>query len=701
MPNFPMFVSLAGKRVIILGGGAVALRKLRKLLPYDPAPVVIAPEILPEIQAMAGVTVRRRPFRAWDLSRKPALVIAATNDRKVNARAAALCKKRGIPVNVADDPALCTFLFPALVQQGKFSAGISTGGASPTAAVYYKELLQDQLPPNLDVILAYLDAQRPMLKQAIPDQSRRAGILRAMFDRCIRKGDVLNSRELEDILWEKPLGTVSLVGAGCGKADLITLRGLRLLQRCQAVVYDDLIDPALLEAAPETAQRIYMGKRSGAHSASQAEINETLIALARSGLDVVRLKGGDPYLFGRGGEEMLALQKAGIPCREVPGIPSAIGIPAEMGIPVTHRGASQGLHIITAHTADTPDGLPRDFDALAKLNGTLVFLMGLGQLPRIADRLMAGGKDVSTPTAVLSGGNSPNPVTVRAPLGSLAQAAKAAKAASPAIILVGPVAAMDLNTAPGGRPDGFSPLSGIRVGITGTDSVALKQVSVLEALGAETVRLAQSRIVDRALPETLSDLTLEPCWAVFTSPNGVRSLLSRVSPQVFSACKIAAIGSSTGNALEDFGLRVSLCPGKFTSVDLAHALQKAAQPGEKILLLRSSIGSRELPEILREAGFSVEDIPVYDLEPVFSQEALPEGLNYLTFASASGVELFFKTFGAVPPETKCVCIGGVTARALEAHLDAPFLTAAHISVQGMVDAILAQEMDPVSGGGPL
>lgn len=686
-----MFVSLAGKRVIILGGGAVALRKLRKLLPYGPAPVVIAPEILPEIQAMAGVTLRRRPFRAWDLAGKPALVIAASNDHAVNARAAALCQKRGIPVNVADDPTLCTFLFPALVQQGEFSAGISTGGASPTAAVYYKELLQAQLPSNIDEILAFLDAQRQKLKQTIPDQSRRAGILRAMFDRCVRKGDVLSSRELEALLQEKPLGTVSLVGAGCGKADLITLRGLRLLQRCQAVVYDDLIDPALLEAAPETARRIYMGKRSGAHSAPQAEINEQLIALARSGLDVVRLKGGDPYLFGRGGEEMLALQEAGIPCREVPGIPSAIGIPAEMGIPVTHRGASQALHIITAHTADTPDGLPRDFDALAKLSGTLVFLMGLGQLPRIADRLMAAGRDGSTPAAVLSGGNSPNPVTVRAPLCNLARAAQAAKAAAPAIILVGPVAAMDLNAAPGVWQDCFCPLSGVRVGITGTDSVALKQAAALEALGAETVRLAQSQIVDRPLPEKLSDFTKQPCWAVFTSPNGVHSLLRRVSPQMLRACKIAAIGGSTGKALEDFGLPVTLCPEKFTSVDLAHALKGAARPGEKILLLRSSIGSRELPEILREGGFSVEDIPVYDLEPAFSLKSLPEGLNYLTFASASGVELFFKAFGTVPPETTCVCIGGVTARALEARLDAPFLTAKHISVLGMVDAILARE----------
>lgn len=685
MPNFPMFVDLMGKRVVIVGGGAVALRKLQKLCPYGPTPLVIAPEILPEIRAMNQVKLRQRPFRAWDLSGKPALVIAATNDRRVNARVAALCKKRRIPVNVADAPALCTFLFPALVQQGSFSAGISTGGASPTAAVYYKELLQAQLPANINEILAFLESQRPLLKRAVPDQTKRAGILRTLFDRCIQKGGVLASGELAEILEGRPTGTVSLVGAGCGMGDLITLRGLRLLQRCQAVVYDDLIDPALLEAAPENARRIYMGKRSGAHSAPQAEINETLIRLARAGLDVVRLKGGDPYLFGRGGEEMLALQKAGIPCREVPGIPSAIGIPAEMGIPVTHRGISQGLHIITGHTANSPDGLPGDFDTLAKLDGTLVFLMGLGQLPGITARLIASGKPGSTPAAVLSGGNSPNPIAVRAPLCRLTQAARDANAASPAIILVGPVAAMDLNAPV------ESPLAGLRVGITGTDAIARKEAAALEALGAQTMRLAESRVVDLALPAPLSSLAMQADWVVFTSPNGVRSLLRRESPQALTGCKIAVIGSATGKTLEEFGLRADLCPEKFTGEGLARALRKAATPGEKILLLRASNGSRALPDILGKGNFSVEDIPVYDLEPASSQPPLPEKLDYLTFASAGGVELYFRIYGAVPEKAECVCIGEVTAEALKSHLDTPFVTAEQISAQGIVDSILRRE----------
>lgn len=445
MPYFPMFIDLKNKPVLIVGGGAVALRKLQKLLPYGVLPTVIAPHILPELEALNKVKLCKRSFSVSDLQPRPSLVIAATDNKTINRKISVLCRKRHIPVNVADDPALCSFLFPALVQQGSFSAGISTGGASPVAAAYFKERLKELLPEGLDKLLFWLESLRPVLKASIPEQNKRAAVFRRLFDACLAKGAPLSQAETEKYIADKPLGSVTLVGAGCGKADLITMRGLRLLQQCQAVVYDDLIDPVLLDAAPESAKRFYMGKRSGVHAASQTEINRKLIELARSGLQVVRLKGGDPYLFGRGGEEILALKAAGISCQEVPGIPSAIGIAAEAGIPVTHRGISRSLHIITAHTADTPDGLPEDFDALAKLSGTLVFLMGLERLSTITTRLMAAGKDESTPSAVVSGGNAPNPIRVRAPLSRLEQAVKDANVTAPAIIIVGDVTAMDLS----------------------------------------------------------------------------------------------------------------------------------------------------------------------------------------------------------------------------------------------------------------
>ena len=216
------------------------------------------------------------------------------------------------------------------------------------------------------------------------------------------------------------VGTVYLVGAGCGPADLITVRGLRLLRNCGAVVYDDLIATELLDEVPAAAERVYMGKREGRHSASQEEICAKLVELAQAGKTVVRLKGGDPFVFGRGGEEALALLAAGVPFEVAPGVTSAVAIPALAGIPVTHRGVSRSFHVVTARTADTPDGLSEYFDQLAPLPGTLVFLMGLSRLERIAQRLTDAGKPADTPAAVVSGGSSPHPAAVRGTLADIA-----------------------------------------------------------------------------------------------------------------------------------------------------------------------------------------------------------------------------------------------------------------------------------------
>lgn len=818
MPLFPMFVDLKDKTVLIAGGGSVALRKLQKLAPYGVSPTVVAPDILPELAAFPGVKLHRRAFRPSDLRPRPVLVIAATNDREVNRYISMLCKKRHIPVNVADDPALCSFVFPALVQRGEFSAGISTGGASPTAAVYFKERLTELLPENLEELLIWLRSKRQAIKASIPEPERRAAALHRLFDAGIGQTDpfaansdtqfrisdelsrsVKSDSPPTDEAMEKiispPVGSVALVGAGCGRADLITLRGLRLLKHCQAVVYDDLIDDALLHAAPESALRIYMGKRSGSHAASQSEIEQKLIELAQAGLQVVRLKGGDPYLFGRGGEEMLSLKAAGIPCTEVPGIPSAIGIPAEAGIPVTHRGISRSLHIVTAHTADTPDGLPEDFDALAKLSGTLVFLMGLKQLPLITARLIAAGKDGNTPGAVISGGNAPHPAFVRAPLAGLAEAAENAGVSAPAVILVGNVAGLnlfadrerlrehpehidqagsgdlfdameesndhtypmhqtssddlfpateelnnhtdhihqtgsdDLPAATDGlnghtdhiHQDGLydtcttseisgdhaghtrhkttgdlltasGKLKGLCIGITGTEAVAVKQLTMLQASGARGLWILRSDIKQLPVEPALRALDKDPHWIVFTSANGVASFFRQAAQKEidrFSLSKYnyAVIGQATGNALAGHGFQASLCPKLFTSEALAAELTAAAKPDERILLLRSAIASPTLPDLLQKAGFTVEDVPIYDLECSSFTEPLPK-MDYLTFSSSSGVALFFERYGQIPEGTRVVCIGGVTAKTLSQYTDRPFLTAADISAAGIVEAIL-------------
>lgn len=480
-------------------------------------------------------------------------------------------------------------------------------------------------------------------------------------------------------------GCVWLIGAGCGGADLITVRGLRLLRQCDVVVYDDLIDSALLSEAPREARRIYMGKRRGKHSASQEEISRLLVEEARAGRKVARLKGGDPFVFGRGGEEAQALRAAGVPYEEVPGISSAIAIPAAAGIPVTHRGLSRSVHIITGHTA--ADGLPENMDHLAALKGTLVFLMGLSHLEQIAGGLIQAGKRPDTPAAVLSGGNAARPAAVRGTLDAIARRAREADVRPPAVIVVGDVAALDLSGTIG------RPLKGTRVGLTGTDAIAARLRAVLEPLGAETRQV--ERAVVEALPIEEEGLFRDRRWLVFTSVNGVETFFrflrrERVDLRRMAGCKFAVIGAATGAALERHGILPELCPPDYTSAALAAALTERVLPGEDVVLLRAKEGTPLLPSLLARQGIPVRDVPIYTVRGGREAAAEPvlETLDYLVFSSAGGVGRYFAVHGAVPAGTMCVCIGDVTANALGTWYEGPFLTAASISAEGIAEAIL-------------
>lgn len=478
-------------------------------------------------------------------------------------------------------------------------------------------------------------------------------------------------------------GRVWLVGAGCGGPELLTLRAMSLLAQCDAVVYDDLIDPAVLTLAPANSQLIYMGKRSGRHSAPQEEICETLIRLALEGKTVVRLKGGDPYVFGRGGEEMLALLQAGITCEEVPGISSAIAIPAAAGIPVTHRRVSRSVHIITGHTADTPDGLPADLDALAKTEGTLVFLMGLSQLETISACLLAAGKAPDTPAAVLSGGNSPNPAAVRAPLSKIAEATRTSGIRTPAVIVVGEVAGMELSPR--------RPLEGVQVGLVGTDAITSKIRELLLPLGATPRLLLRTILEPLPLSFDWSRLTSGGShWIVLTSVNGVELFFRRLAEEKLDLrqlhrCKFAVIGAATGKALGAHGIQPDLCPDHYTSTALGEVLCRSVLPGEDVFIFRSAQGSPELTAPLAKANIPIRDIPLYRLQ---TDTRIPPAdlsrLDYLVFASAGGAEQFRTMYGSIPDHTTCVAIGEVTARAL----DRTGLLAEEISAQGIVDTIL-------------
>ena len=489
-------------------------------------------------------------------------------------------------------------------------------------------------------------------------------------------------------------GMVYLVGAGCGNPELITWKGLRLLQKCDTVLYDDLVCAELLEETKATCERIFVGKRYGRASLSQEEINALLIARAREDRLVVRLKGGDPFVFGRGGEEMLALQAAAIPCEVVSGISAAIAVPAAAGIPVTHRGLARSFHVVTGHTAaDGTAIFTEGLDALAKLEGTLVFLMGLHHLEEIVNGLLQGGKPADTPAAVISKGTTPEQRVVRAALGDLPQEAAKADIPTPAAIVIGETAGLTLT--------GTIPyaLHGLKIGVTGTSSITAKLKERLSALGAAVTQMDYATLVpdceQTALRQALQCIDTY-AWAVFTSPNGVAVFFDylqkqRIDIRILSHIKFAVIGTGTAAALEQRGLYPAFLPKVYDVESLAHGLCAVVGKRERILILRAAQGSPLLTEILERAQKAYTDVNIYDIamdaEKCRIAEERAKQMDVITFASGSGVRGFFAQGGTIPKEATVVCIGAATARVLRSYGSFRVLTAQRFCVDGIVETI--------------
>ena len=459
---------------------------------------------------------------------------------------------------------------------------------------------------------------------------------------------------------EREAGKVWLVGAGCGGPELITVKGLSLVKSCDVLLYDSLSAKELLDRTRPDCERIDVGKRYGGRAASQEEINRLLIQKAQEGKTVVRLKGGDPYVFGRGGEEMLALLEAGIACEEVPGISSAFAAPAAAGIPVTHRGLSRSVTVLTASslTEGAEQLTEADYEALARLSGTLVILMGMHHLKELTDRLIGAGMSPSRPAAVVMEGATKRQRWVRAPLEKLEEEAVRAGLKAPSVIVIGETASLHLApmsfSETDALPQGASeqqacgPLSGARVAVTGTDGFAARLSVALRKQGAETVDLSFLETVptEQPLPE-ISGFS----WLVFTSPNGVRLFQKKMRQERrdlrgLAGKKIAVIGPGTGEALEESGLFYDLMPQIHDAAHLGAALAERMEGKERALLLRSELGSPALTRELSAAGREYQDFPLYELrakpeqrEEAFRRlrEAQPD---YLLFGSASGVRSF-------------------------------------------------------------
>jgi uroporphyrinogen III methyltransferase/synthase len=491
--------------------------------------------------------------------------------------------------------------------------------------------------------------------------------------------------------------TVHLVGAGPGDPGLLTVRALDVLRRADVVVYDRLSQRSLLDLAPAGAERIDVGKAPGHVRLAQDEINALLVERGKAAATVVRLKGGDPFVFARGGEEAAALSRAGVPFEVVPGVTSAIAVPAYAGIPVTLRHSSTSVTIVTGHEDPAAgDEGTVDWQAVARVGGTIVILMGVARIGRIAEQLVDAGRSPDTPVAAVQWGTRPEQRTVRATLGTIADH----RLGTPSTIVVGDVAACDLAWFE------TRPLFGRRIVVTRARDQASELVEQLAALGAATVEVPAIEIRDPtdgggALRDAAGRLDAYD-WVVVTSPNGARRLLAAVraaglDARAFGGARLAAIGPGTAEALAAGNLAADLVPDRFVAEALAEAFPEG--PG-RVLLARAAVARGALPERLRARGWDVDVVEAYRTEPVplgrDEAEALA-GAEIVTFTSSSTVTNFLRAVGDRPVPPVVAAIGPITAATARDHGLTVDVEADVHTIPGLVDALVAWAADHPRG----
>lgn len=473
-------------------------------------------------------------------------------------------------------------------------------------------------------------------------------------------------------------GKVWLVGAGPGDAGLITVKGKALLELADVVIYDALIQLELLAQIPEKTKKIHVGKRAGNHSATQEQINQIILEEALKGKKVVRLKGGDPFVFGRGGEELELLLEHGIPFEIVPGITSAVSVLAYAGIPVTHREFTSSFHVITGHTSKGKKKSV-NYQALAKLDGTLIFLMGSSSMEEICNRLMQEGMSPDTPAALLERGTTARQRKVISTLEHLKRDCDRVGIQTPAIIVVGQVCRLANQLEWVEK----LPLGGVQVLVTREKKKASTLSKKLLEQGAHVIELpaiGTTAIEDKsefqiAVKEIMQQKTVQ--WIVLTSPTGVEMFFSLLKKEkidlrrfLSDTLRFAVSGSATAVALERYGIYADLMPKKFSGKDLGRAFETSVDRNEMLYLFRSELADEELPNYLAEAGFYYKEIPIYhtiphmDLEWVESvwDSIEKKEIDYVTFTSASTVKGFVQAIGerdfSIVP---AICIGEKTA----------------------------------------
>ena len=500
-------------------------------------------------------------------------------------------------------------------------------------------------------------------------------------------------------------GIVYLVGAGPGDPGLITVRGVECLRQCDVVVYDYLAAPALLEAIPQTAERVYVGKQAGRHTLTQPEINRLLVDRARAGKRVVRLKGGDPILFGRGGEEAEELAAAGVDFEIIPGVTAALGASACAGMPLTHRDFASSVTFVTGHEDPTQAQSDIPWGLLGAGKGTLVFFMGVGRLEALTDRLIASGRPRSTPAALVRWATTPRQETVVGTVATIARKGREAGLRPPALLIVGEIVRLRRRLA------WFEsrPLFGRRVLVTRSRRQASELRERLEALGAEAIEFPTIRLEPPRSDKRLRDAARNVDrydWIVFTSVNAVERFIEIVLEEnggdvrAFRDARIAAIGPATRAAVERHHLAVAVQPNRFIAEEVVAALQAAADlRGARVLLPRAEVARAALPDGLRAAGARVDLVTVYRTvpdkpagAPAIIKDLAAGRIDVVTFTSSSTVSNFVRAVGKkriarLAANTCFATIGPITSATLrEYHLE-PDIEAKDYTIDGLVAAI--------------
>ena len=456
MRTFPIFVSFEGKSPLVVGGGELAAMKVRLLLKRAPSVDVAASEVVAELTALVeqGVVSLVPALPGIDQLRGRPLVISATEDDKEDTRVSAIARALGVPVNVPDRPELCTFVLPAIVDRGEVTVAIGTSGAAPVLAQRLRAWLEQELHPRLDALARLAGEFRGAVADKIPSGVRRRKFWEAVFEgaaaEAMLEGDEAKARSLIGEAIERaaatphPQGRVLLVGAGPGDPELLTMKAVRALKAADVILYDRLVGAGVLDHARREAELIPVGKAKGRHSVPQSEINTLLIARAKSGQTVVRLKGGDPFIFGRGGEEIDALRAAAIAIEIVPGVTAGIAAAASLQIPLTHRDVAHTVTFLSGHEAggEEPSFEHLDLAALAAGKNTLLVYMGVTTAGMIATKLLEAGFAPSLPVLAVENASREDERRVAATIADLASHPERLGLKSPAILIFGEVAGL-------------------------------------------------------------------------------------------------------------------------------------------------------------------------------------------------------------------------------------------------------------------